>query len=71
MVVLAPKSSGHYPRKNALCILNVVALQNAFLCSELELVSDIPRERVWFVEVAHYSTYLVSSAISFLGIAES
>jgi hypothetical protein len=52
MVVFAPKSSGHYPRKNALLYFKCNCPANAFLCSERDVVSDIPRESVWFVEVA-------------------
>src|ERR1700746_3378052 len=43
-------------------------LQNAFWCSEREVVSAIPRERVGCVEVPHCSTYLVCWAVSFPGL---
>jgi len=37
-------------RKTLFNILNAVALQNAVSCSECDVVSDSPRERVWFAD---------------------
>src|ERR1022692_4845731 len=37
-------------RKTLLYILNAVALQNAVSCSECDVVSDSPRERVWLAD---------------------
>jgi len=34
------------------------------------LSPDCPRERVWFADMDHCSTYLVSSPVSFPGIAQ-